>query len=338
MGRGTASLDVIDPGDGNLADDALEPVVLTGTGVCGEAVQKVQVTLLADPTGFGCLQAALHADNDVKFNAATVLCDQVVSSNNNINASSADVYADAEAANDVKGTTYHGTTTSRVDRRSMPDPDDVFAAYQSRGTWIPHWAIPWDDGERLMDEVIFSPGHNPFWPYTLNAEGIYVIDCNGQDIRIRDCRIVGTLVLLNAGGNTRVDRAVHWEPAVENYPALLVEGKFTFRLDGGALDEDMENENYNPPHTPYQGQSDGDEEDSYPSSIKGLIYVKDDTWCTSVTTTVHGVIVVENSFEVVPGTLLNLRYDSRYLNDPPPGFVERIDMVVAEGSYRRVVD
>ncbi len=338
MGRGTASLEVIDPGDGDLADDDLDPVVLTGTGVCGEAVQKVQATLLADPTGFGCLQTALHADNDLKINAATVLCDQVVSSNNNVDASGADVYADTEAAGDVTGGTYHGTTTSRVDRRSMPDPDAVFAEYESRGVVIPEWAIPWDDGVRLMDEVIFSPNHNPFWPYTLDSEGVYVIACNGQDIVIRDSRIVGTLVLLNAGGNTRVDRSVHWEPAVENYPALLVEGKFTFHLDGGALDEDMEHQNYNPPHTPYRGHSDGDEEDSYPSSIKGLIYVKDDAYVAAVTTTVHGVIVVKNSFEVMAGTLLNLRYDSRYLNDPPPAFVERIDMPVAEGSYRRVVD
>ncbi|MFO8012810.1 MAG: hypothetical protein R6X20_05825 [Phycisphaerae bacterium] len=338
VGRGTASLQVIDPGDGDLADDDLDPVVLTGTGVSGGATQKIRVTLLADAKAYGCLQTALHADNDLKFNSATVQCDQTVSANSDVDASGADIWADAEAASDVTGAVYHGTTTSRVDRRSMPDPDDVFAEYQSRGVVIPHWAIPWDDGVRVIDEAIFSPNHNPYWPYTTDSEGIYVIQCEGRDIRITDSRIVGTLVLLNAGGNTRIEQAVHWEPAVANYPALLVDGKFTFHLDGGALDEDLENENFNPPHTPYQGQSDGDEEDCYPSQIKGLIYVKDDTYVGAGTANVEGAIVVVNTFEAQPNSLLNLRYDPELVNNPPPGFIERVDMKVAEGSYQRVVD
>jgi len=335
---GAGSLEVIDPTDGNLANDELHPVVLTGTGTRRDAVRNTRVTLIARAQGYGCLEAALHADNDLKFNAATVQCDQTVSANNSVDASGADVWADAEAAGDVSGGTYHGTITAGADERSMPDPSSVFDAYENRGVVIPYWAIPWDNGARLMDEIIFSPNHNPYWPYTVSANGVYVIECEGRDICIRDCRIVGTLVLLDAGGGTRIAQAIHWEPAVDNYPALLVDGNLAFREDGGALDEDAENENYNPPHTPYDGQSDNDELDHYPSRIEGLIYITGDVVAGSGTHTVHGVIVVGNSFEVEPGGLLNLQYDDRFLNDPPPAFRERVTMEVAEGSWHRVVD
>ena len=338
VGRGTAALEAIDPNDGDLADDDLDPLVLTGTGTRGVAAQKVQVTLLADPTSFGCLQTALHAGNDLKFNAATVLCNHVVSSNNSVDASGASVYAAAEAVNSVSGGVYHGTTTNGVDARSLPDPDDLLNEYQSLGVHIPYSAIPWDDGVRVMDEVIFSPGHNPFWPYTTSPNGVYVIECEGRDICIRDCRIVGTLVLLDAGGGTRLEQAVHWVPAVGNYPALLVDGNLTFAHNGSALDEDMENENFNPAHTPYGGQADGDENDRYPSRIEGIVYVSNDAFVAAGTHTVHGAIVVGNTFTAEANSFLNLAYDPEFLNNPPPGFMERIDMVPAEGSYRRVVE
>ena len=337
-GRGTASPQVIDPGDGDLADDDLEPVVLTGTGKRGLAVQKMRVTLLADAKGLGCLQTALHVGHDLKLKTCTVQCDQTLSANHDIIASGAFVYAAAEAVHALSGGTYHGTTTVGVDERSMPDASEVFAAYASRGVAIPYWAIPWDNGVRLMDEVIFSPGHNPFWPYTTSPNGVYVIDCQGQDICIRDCRIVGTLVLLNAGDGTCIDQAVHWKPAVENYPALLVDGKLAFREDGSALDEDMENENFNPAHTPYEGQSDSDQLDQYPSRIEGLIYIRDNASVESGIVTVCGTIVVGHDLTVEPYTLLHLEYEPEFLNNPPPGFIERIDMKVAEGSYQRVVD
>jgi len=337
-GRGTASLQVVDPGDGNLADDALEPVVLTGTGTRGLATQKMRVTLLAEAKAFGCLQTALHADNDLDFNNCTVQCDQTVSANNSIAASSADIYADAEAHADVNGAAYHGTTTAGVDARSMPNPATVFNTYQGRGAWIPQWALPWEDGARTIAEVVFSPGRNPYWPGTTNPQGIYYVTCEGQDVCIRDCRIVGTLVLLNAGPNTRIEGSVNWQPAVENYPALLVDGNLTFRQSAAALDEEALARNFNPGHTPYDGQSDGDILDCYPSRIKGLIYVKNNAFAEPGTHTVHGVIVVGNTFKANPGGLLNLRYDARFLNDPPPAFIERIDMKVAEGSYQRVVD
>jgi len=338
FGAGAGTLEVIDPNDGDLTNDDLHPVVLTGTGTKALAVRKTRVTLLARAEGYGCLETALFAANDLNLNSCTVQCDGILGANNSINASGADVYADAEAANDCNGSTYHGMATAGVDDRSMPDEDDVFDTYESQGVVIPPWAIPWADGALFVDEVIFSPGHNPYWPYTTSANGVYVIDCAGSDVCIRDCRIVGTIVLRKAGSGTRIQQAVNWKPAVAHYPALLVEGSLAFRENGGALDEDMENENYNPAHTPYDGHSDNDQRDQYPSRIEGLIYVANNAVAGAGVHTVHGVIVVGNSFTAEPGAVLNLRHDTQYVTNPPTAFRERVLMEVAPGSWQRVVD
>jgi len=338
VGGGTGTLQAVDPGDGNLADDPLEAVVLTGTGARGVATQKIQVTLLAQARAYGCLQTALHAGHDVILSSCTVQCDQTLSANHNVAASSASVHAAAEAVDRVSGDTYYGTTTEGVDARSMPGAATVLSEYQGRGVAIPYSAIPWNDGMREIDEAIFSPAHNPYWPYTTDPEGIYVIQCAGNDIRIRDSRIVGTLVLMDAGANTRMEGAVHWQPAVANYPALLVDGDLTFALDGGVLDEDMENENFNPSHTPYGGEADSDQVDVYPSRIEGLVYIEHDVSVASATVTVRGTVVIGHDLKVEANGLLLFQYDPDLLNNPPPGFIERIDMIVSEGSYQRVVD
>jgi len=338
VGNGTGALEVIDPNDGDLADDELHPVVLTGAGTMGHATQKMSVTLLAQAHGFGCLQTALHAKNNLIFNACTVQCDQTVSAGNNINASGADIYADAEAANSINGGTYHGTTTGGVDPRTMPDPSTVFNTYTNRGAWIARGDIPFVGGARLISKVVLSPAQNPYWPYGTTPEGIYYINCNGQDVCIRNCRIVGTLVLLDAGSGSRIEGSVNWAPAVDNYPALLVDGDMTLAYSAAALDEEAVWQNFNPPGTPYQGQSDTDHQDLYPSRIKGLVYVKDDAFSQAGTQTLHGVCIVGATFTAEAGSVLNLRYDATFANDPPPAFRERVIMNVAEGSWERTVD
>ena len=49
----------------------------------------------------------------------------------------------------------------------------------------------------VMDRVLLSPTSNPYG--TPNASGIYIINCNNQNVTIGPCRIVGTLVLLVPG-------------------------------------------------------------------------------------------------------------------------------------------
>jgi hypothetical protein len=136
IGNGTYTLEGVDPSDNDLTDRADEPVVLTGIGRRGDAIHKIQITLVPTNRGFDCLKSALHAGNDLKVNGVTLNCDHVGSANHNVDCSSAKVNCDVQGVNDVKGGTYNGDTEVGIDPRVMPDPNAVLDFYLANGTWI----------------------------------------------------------------------------------------------------------------------------------------------------------------------------------------------------------
>ncbi len=223
IGTGTFSLNGVDPGDGNLSDADSDPVVLTGTGVKGDARHKTQVTLVAYHPPLSCLEVALHAGNDILFSAAALQCDQTISANNSVVASSSMINSEVQAVNNISGGEYFGSTTTGITPRDMPDAA-AFEYYLANGTAISINSIPLDVEGRVIEDVVISPASNPYGAET-NTEGIYVIDCLAQEIRIRDSRIVGTLVLVSPGSASKVYQSVNWQAAVGNYPALLVAGR-----------------------------------------------------------------------------------------------------------------
>ena len=121
LGSGLLTLEGIDPYDSVLNDSNMDPLVLIGTGEKGFARQKMQVSLVAEVSGLSCLEVALHAQNDVSFNSATVNCDQTISANNSISAISSTINSDTEAPNTINGGTYNGTTMFPVPAKEMPD-------------------------------------------------------------------------------------------------------------------------------------------------------------------------------------------------------------------------
>lgn len=333
IGRGTYSLDGIDPLDGDLADDSSDPLVLTGSGNVGGACCKLSVRLVPyGPPGMRCLEVAMHSGDTLSFDNAIVHCDQTISSNDDISGWFADVYADLEAVNGIWGWDFHGSQTIGVSPRAIPD-GTVLDYYVTNGTPInindlPNW------GHRMLVWVVLSPANNPYG--ALNAEGIYVIDCAGESIIIEDCRIVGTLVLLNAGSDSAIRNSVNWEPAVSNYPALLVSGDMSFDFGASALDEDVFDVNFNPPGTPYEGSEDDDTDDTYPSVIKGIVNISDDVFSFQYPH-LEGVVIVGDKVWIYDQ--FDLIYSDTFLNNPPPGF-ERLNrpMVVDPGTWQQVVD
>ena len=142
IGNGTYTLEGIDPSDGDLSDRATDPLVLTGHGKKGTAVQKVQITLLPEYRGYSCLESALHSAKDVKLKDATVQCDQTISSDQTVDADSSAVYSDAAAVDEVKGSTYYGATEEGIDPRDFPSVTDAFAYYLANGTYISKDSLP----------------------------------------------------------------------------------------------------------------------------------------------------------------------------------------------------
>ncbi len=334
IGTGTYTLQGIDPIDGDLSNNETDPLVLTGTGVSGQATHKMQVGLQAQIPGLSCLEVALHAGVGIQCeDSSTLQSNQIISANDwfeNLG-SNVNVYADVEAVNSIKGAggIFHGSTTTGITPRSMPD-STVFDYYVANGTAIPYSSIP--SGQ--MEKVVLSPTNNPYGA-GLNAEGIYVVNCAGNDLTIKDCRIEGTLVLMNLG-NFWIQSAVHIAPAVVNYPSLMIQGSplILIELSPSPLSEAAISTNLNPPSAPYQGVWDTDAVDSYPTRIEGLVYVSQDA--TLDTSTFEGVVVVGNKITTRDSPTFN--YRDTFLNNPPPGFEGPLRMVTTPGSWKRAVD
>ncbi|MEE8154478.1 MAG: carbohydrate binding domain-containing protein [Phycisphaerales bacterium] len=497
MGSGTFSLEALDPVDNDITDAPDDPVILTATGIKDQSRHKLQVTL--EPrNGLGAVEVSLHAGNTITMLDVTLNSNQTISANNDIDGQgSTEIYANAQAANIVKGGTYFGSVVSDVPVREMPDPATALDYYIANGTpinyndlfiggvnlltnpgfesgttdWYPfdsgcdiavdsskpktgsfsllvsNRAAPWagpaqditsqivsgttyhvqvhaqrvnvnvdgikitvrveyketplalpkfsywstapqtagskwerlqgdftlswvgalqsavmyvetdtslesfriDDAvlielgltsDRRMRHTVLSPTSNPFGTGVTNPQGIYVLDCLGKTVFIEDCRIVGTLVIINPGSVSAVQGSVSWESAVANYPALLVDKEIIIGIGTTGLSESSLNENFNPPGTPYPyplGSENLDVLDAYPSMIKGLVYS-----ATKIIFQNHPIIdgVVVSEGDILVGSSdLDLRYRPIYLEQPPPGFGgTKPRMVLATGSWKRVVD
>lgn len=190
----------------------------------------------------------------------------------------------------------------------------------------------------VMDRVLLSPNSNPYGAIT-NPQGIYVLDCNGQSVTIGPCRIVGTLVLLNAGSNTIVQGPITWEPAVANYPALLSDQSLTISFDASVgLSESTLGINLNPSGTPYPyagGSADATATDAFPSIIDGIVYCGGNLSFSSAPS-VKGCVVTAGS--IYPNySSLRLSYANAPYLTPPPGFASPVPALrPVPGSWQRV--
>ena len=133
---GTCTLNVTDPNDGNLANNADDDVVLLGIGYSGEAQQRVKVTLDPRKEPISCLRSAV-AVGDAATLSGDILRTNGLITANSISASASQVYGKVEATS-VSGSTYSsGTAQVTSDKRpTMPDWNSVFSYYRTNGTEI----------------------------------------------------------------------------------------------------------------------------------------------------------------------------------------------------------
>jgi Tfp pilus assembly protein PilX len=189
----------------------------------------------------------------------------------------------------------------------------------------------------VMDRVLLSPTSNPYG--STNAQGIYILNCQNQNVTIGPCRIVGTLVLLNAGSNTTIQGPIIWEPAVPGYPAFLTASPLTISVNSSVgLSEATLGVNFNPPGTPYPfvgGNTNATASDGYPSIINGLIYCGGDLTVSS-SPTINGCIISAGSIQLNSASL-NLTYGNASYAYPPPGFSTTLPALYpVPGSWERV--
>jgi Tfp pilus assembly protein PilX len=229
LGAGSFSLQVVDP-NGALNNADNDPVVLTGVGAKGPAKQMISVTLVANTTPLSCLAVGLDAGGTGNFNSATVLGVSTFSVGSTMTCTNTSFNGNKLEALAIiaTGCTGMGAQSILSATRALPS-SSAFNYYKSHGT-----AISLSSVGGTLEQCVLSPASNPFGGQT-NALGIYVIDCGGQDLRIRNMRLFGTLVLLNAGSSSSIEDSVNMAPAIANFPTLLVNGSEQLAYTKNAL-------------------------------------------------------------------------------------------------------
>ena len=201
--------------------------------------------------------------------------------------------------------------------------------YAALGTRIPYTAL----ASGVLQGVVLGPDVNPFGAG--DPRGVYVLDCGGSPLTVRDVRIVGTLVILDPGTGSRIAGGLLAEPGADNFPVLVVRGSIELALSGGNLSEAALGVNLNPAGLPIDGVSNATATDTFASSIRGLIYATADA-TVSGSVTMTGAVSCGAGLRVT-GTLSVARDAANSVN-PPPGFQARAVMRVVDGSWRVVTD
>ncbi len=336
LGNGTFEWKLTDD-DGVLADDGTDSVWLTGTGRVNDAVVVRRVRLVPAGDALDCLGVPLCVNSNLTVATLVDLTtDTVLHANGNLTATAvdADVLGDASATGTVSGD-VSGTSVSGAATRTLPG-SDVFDFYLDNGTQIDVDALPGSGANTpVIENLVLAPTVNPFGGGT-NPLGIYVVDCGFKTLTVRNCRIVGTLVVLNPGSASGVSGSVHWEPAAPNYPALLVAGSFRIGHDVDALSESTHATNFNPAGVPYHGSFDGDTSDTYPSHLRGIVYTSDTLVLPfgSPTAKIVGCAVTQSVIATSPTEFC---FSDVHLNDPPPGFRSGPKMAISPTSWHRDV-
>lgn len=154
-GAGTCTLEVLDPLDGNLANDPDDPVVMVGVGYRGDAQQRVKLTVEPQSQALSSLRSAIAAGDTINVQGHTLRTNGLITANQ-VTAASAQVYGDVEAVS-VSGSTFTGTT-QQVDAAKlprMPNWTNVFDYYRTNGTRINFSSI------QATNTINVVQNHNP---------------------------------------------------------------------------------------------------------------------------------------------------------------------------------
>ncbi|MEM7230514.1 MAG: hypothetical protein AAF432_17075, partial [Planctomycetota bacterium] len=198
MGEGSFSWTISDQSsDGSLSDNESDSIRVLASGQHDGITHTLEAVL--DP-GQGTLpltflETAAYSPEFHVHTGAVLFTDQVVGSDWHIDDHGGTIDGDAESGKNVK-VTVTGTESNHVTVRSVPT-GSFYDYYVANGTEISVWSLPSESSFRQLRRLVLSPTNNPFGDES--REGIYVIDCHNQNIRIESCRIVGTLVLIDPG-------------------------------------------------------------------------------------------------------------------------------------------
>ena len=327
IGSGTFSLEATDPEDGDLSDSVDDLLVLTGTGIDGQARHKMQVTLEPILLPLRALQTCLCAAADIVVTSGKSLAamEGPVCTNTRLQLDGT-IYGAVEAQSVSGSGTVVGPVIVPAPPRPMPAAD-VFDRYQAMATELP--------SRDKIENMVISPSHNPIGP--TNPDGLYFIDTNGRDLTIKGVRINGTLVVRCPGQKVVLDSAVFLHSYRPYYPTLIVDGNLEIKIQSRDynLSEAAWATNFNPAGAPYLGQSDGDQMDELPNEVRGLVHVKGSV-VMNKPALIRGTIICEST--VTCDDEVQMLHDPSLFKTPPLGYTAVVGMRIAPGTWRQAVD
>jgi len=289
VGQAVYSVTGADLDDGDLADNPTEPVTLQCSATVGDVTRTLQVEARSSRMEFLDYEAVAGTLVTID-NSAVIQGD--VASNGDITKNGLDtmIYGDARAAGQISDTyNIFGHIYESADPLDLPAGQSVYDFYAPLATVIPYQS-------EIFGQLI-SPTHNPFGP--ANADGVYLIDCGGKRIIIKQCRIIGTLILLNPKNTSAVEISVNMQPARNDYPALIIQGgEFEFKIESDISEAELNTDLSLSGETGY-----GTKTDTYEGEIRGMIFSTRPLTLSQITK-VYGLVVSMDTLTIRDNTLI----------------------------------
>ncbi|HEY1686779.1 MAG TPA: hypothetical protein VGG19_18605 [Tepidisphaeraceae bacterium] len=336
IGKGTMSCTVSTTD--NKFTNMSEDVTFLGTGIKGSAKQNLKAVLHSTITPLTCLTYVFSSGGAVSITGNPISASTAgMFSNTSVAASSATVAMAVSTAGSITGSYYQNAVLTGQTAVTLPTSSTIFSLsnYSANATAINYSSL---QGSGKMEKILLSPVANPFG--SANTNGIYVINCGGKNVTIDNDRIVGTLVLTNAGTVT-VTGPLNWVPAVTDYPCLLVQGgTLNINLGTATLNEGGSIGNMNPSGTPYpypSGTTNTTTTDTYPTTITGIIYTSGNAAVTGASSL--GIVISAGTLSFSGGSSATITstYDATYYSNPPPGFYNNT-LTADSNTYSRSVN
>ena len=334
---------LIDPADGNLADDASESIVVEGMATLAGCTRVTAVSLRPSKQPLDVLASTIHAAGSLENSGILTTSGRGVSTAGTLTNNGV-IRGDASALLALGTGNVTGTTAILSLAPSMP-PTAVFDTYKARATpiaWgggIGDWAITWP---------LLSAGINPSGSGT-NADGIYTITVPSSRVLYLELyRIRGTLVI-ECGDKAcvQITKAISWEAHRTDLPTLLIRHTTATNTQDsispaiGTLSESALGQNLNPIGSPFNRTENATLTDSYPSRIDGLVHV------IFPSGNLGGSSVLIGNGASLRGTLLTtgiasipasgafLTFDEALFADPPDGYFTA-SMQIIPGTWMPV--
>lgn len=332
FGDGISWAAITEPSGSALNTTGEGPVRITGTGLIGAAADPAATqtfSVTAYQPGLNVLQCAAHAANWVVIDTGSqITVDGGVLSCSQATYNMGTINGDVETQTWYNYGNLNGTATVNAPAKELPG-SKAWDYYRAKARQIPLIAV----GGKI-EKAVLTPTNNPYW--STNTDGVYYIKTTSTDFTIRNCRIIGTLLVeVPTTKRVIIDQGCLWEPARPDYPALLVIGSVNLTMNSTLL-EPGTGVNYNPSFAPFNDQSDSDILDSYTSKIQGLIYCINtgNGVVMEKSSRIEGTLLSTNGLEVKDSVTI-VADPNLYLN-PPIGF--RSTKLVPElGTWARVL-